>query len=264
MTNSALLGLACGIAAVFLLMTGLWFRQRRTHNAGIVDCGWVLSIGVMAFCAVVSSPGAPLRRWVLGAMAGAWTLRLFWHLAARYLRDKREDPRYHQMRVEKGAAADAFFFGVFWFQAAVAVVLSTPFWAACADPRLPLGFWEILGVALWTAGLVGESVADAQLARFKSRVADRCQVCREGLWKYSRHPNYFFECLIWVGFGLYAAPSPWGLWAWVSPALMIYFIVAFSGVPPAEKQSLLSKGQAYREYQRTTSVLVPWFPRKAS
>ena len=149
------------------------------------------------------------------------------------------------------------------------MVLSIPFVFACnrpLDPKLPLGSdaFAIGGIALWLIGLLGESLADRQLARFRADPANKGKVCRTGLWNYSRHPNYFFEWLVWVGYAVFALGSPWGWLGLLAPALMLHFLRNVTGIPMTEELSLKSKGDAYREYQRTTSAFVPWFKQAAA
>lgn len=256
------IGMLLGAGAVFFLMSGLWLFQRKTKNAGIVDLGWTLSILLMAAFCFGSANGSPLKKSVVFAMVFFWASRLLWHLTRRFIRDNKEDARYHQWRLEKGERADAFFLFVFLFQGALAVILSVPFWIISFDPRPDLGLVHFAGLLLWITAFLGESLADRQLTRFKLDPANRHNVCEAGLWNYSRHPNYFFESLIWVSYFIFALNSPGGYWAALSPALMIFFIVKVSGLPPAEQQSLLSKGERYRDYQRSTSPLIPWFKRK--
>ena len=122
---------------------------------------------------------------------------------------------------------------------------------------------EWAGAVVWAIGLIGEAAADAQLARFKANPANRGRTCRDGLWRYSRHPNYFFEWTIWVGFFIVALGSPFGWATLVAPSLMLYILLYVTGIPAAEAASLRSRGDEFREYQRTTSAFVPWPPRAA-
>lgn len=264
MTSTLWGALWASAAAVTLLMTFLWAIQLKSKNAGIVDLGWVLCILLMAVFSCFFSPGDSTRRMAVFLMVFIWGARLLFHLGPRFFRHPQEDARYHQMRLEKKEKAAAYFLFIFLFQAATAFFLSAAFWIASADTRPGLGPFEIAALLLWGIALLGESLADFQLARFKKNPSNRGKVCETGLWNYSRHPNYFFECLLWVSFFLMAAGSPYGLWAAVSPALMIFFIMKVSGLPPAEEQSLRSKGDLYRIYQRTTSPLIPWFKKKIS
>jgi steroid 5-alpha reductase family enzyme len=124
-----------------------------------------------------------------------------------------------------------------------------------------LSILEYAGAALWTICIIGEATADAQLKRFKSKPENKGKVCNVGLWSYSRHPNYFFEWMIWVSYFIFACASPWGWISIVCPAIILLLLFKVTGIPLTEEQSIRSRGDAYREYQRTTSVFVP-LPRK--
>ena len=121
---------------------------------------------------------------------------------------------------------------------------------------------EWFGFILWLVALGGETLADRQLAGFKADPSNRGKVCRTGLWRSSRHPNYFFEWLVWVSLFVVALPAPWGWITIFAPALMLFFLLRVTGIPYTEQQSLRSKGDAYRAYQRTTNAFFPWFPKK--
>ena len=155
----------------------------------------------------------------------------------------------------------------FWFfqaQALAAVVFSTPALIAAVNREPRIASLEIVALLLWAVALTGEALADRQLERFKARASSRGRTCREGLWRYSRHPNYFFEWLIWVAYALFALASPGGALALTAPALMLYLLFRVTGIPATEAQAIRSKGDDYRRYQATTSVFVPWFPGSAS
>ena len=146
-------------------------------------------------------------------------------------------------------------------QAGLAVLLSAPFLIAALDPQ-PLSAVEYTAAGLWLAALAGELEADRQLTGFKADPANRGRVCDAGLWRYSRHPNYFFEWIIWVAFSLFAITSPWGAIGLVSPSLILYFLLRVTGIPATEAQAVRSKGDASRHYQETTSAFVPWWPKR--
>ncbi|RYZ63595.1 MAG: DUF1295 domain-containing protein, partial [Proteobacteria bacterium] len=129
------------------------------------------------------------------------------------------------------------------------------------DGEVAVNALEIVGVCLFIAGLLGETVADRQLKNFVRERDNRGLVCEVGLWNYSRHPNYFFESVIWLGLGTFALGSPGGAWALISTGILITLITQVTGVPYAEKQSIKSKGDLYRAYQATTSAFVPWFKK---
>jgi steroid 5-alpha reductase family enzyme len=121
---------------------------------------------------------------------------------------------------------------------------------------------EYIGVGVWAISIVGEGIADAQLKMFKNNPANKGKVCSQGLWNYSRHPNYFFESMIWVGYFLFALNADYGWLAILSPITILFLVLKLTGIPMTEEQSLRSKGDLFREYQRTTSVFVPWFKKK--
>jgi steroid 5-alpha reductase family enzyme len=128
------------------------------------------------------------------------------------------------------------------------------------DPSKASPDFENAGLAIWGFAFIGEIVADTQLARFKRDPKNKGRVCNTGLWRYSRHPNYFFEWLIWMSFAIVALPAKYGYVGFLSPALMLYLLLRVTGIPATEEQALRSKGDAYRKYQRTTPVFIPWFP----
>ena len=118
-------------------------------------------------------------------------------------------------------------------------------------------------MVIWLIAVGGESVADWQLKQFRGNPANKGKICQQGLWCYSRHPNYFFEWLVWVSFFVFALGAPWGWTSVFCPALMLFFLLRVTGIPMTEELSVRSKGEAYRQYQRTTSPFVPWFKTAA-
>lgn len=252
---------ASGFAAVSLLMFALWIRQRKTNNAGIVDVGWAFSIAVLGVSYAIFSDGFAPRRALAAAMAALWGFRLAWHIHERS-KGKPEDGRYQQLRRDWSPNVPSRMFLFFQLQAVVAVLFSIPFLFATANATPHLHSLEIIGFAVWFIAVAGESFADAQLNRFKNDGANRGKVCDAGLWKFSRHPNYFFEWLVWCGVALFASASPHGIWSVICPVLILYFLLRVTGIPATEEQSLRSKGDAYRDYQRRTSAFIPWFPKK--
>jgi Predicted membrane protein len=121
---------------------------------------------------------------------------------------------------------------------------------------------EFVAAALWVIGFAGESTADRQLLHFRLDPQNRGRTCQLGLWRYSRHPNYFFEFLMWVAYALFASATPFGWIAFACPAVMLFLLLKVTGIPATEAQALRTRGDEYHEYQRTTSVFVPW-PRRS-
>jgi steroid 5-alpha reductase family enzyme len=259
MPATQLLILGWGGAAA--LMTTLWAWHLRLRNAGIVDVGWAMSVGGLALFYGVFGPGDAWRRAIVATMMTVWGARLAWYLLHDRVLGRPEDGRYADLRARGSYAASWKFFPFFQAQALAALLLSIPALLAALDPNPSFGVVEIAAVALWVVALAGESLADRQLEHFKAQPANRGRTCRSGLWRYSRHPNYFFEWLIWVAYALFAWASPYGWLAAVCPLLMLYLLFRVTGIPATEAQALRTRGDDYRHYQATTSVFVPWFPK---
>lgn len=260
--------LLAGWAAIAAAQALLWWEQRRSQDASLVDVGWSAALVVLALGFALASDGLTARRALVGAMGAVWGGRLAWHLARRIVADRRhrdadhrEDGRYRALRARWGAAAQRNFFIFFQVQAVWSVMFAVPFLIAMRADRAALTWQDGLGVAIWAIGVVGEAVADAQLARFRADPGHRGRTCRAGLWRYSRHPNYFFEWLTWWAYVAIAWGAPHGWVALFGPAVMLLFLFKVTGIPYTEAQALRSRGDDYRAYQRTTSAFVPWFPR---
>ncbi len=250
-----------GGALLCLMQAGFWLWQVRTRNAGWVDVGWALGLAVMAILAAALGP-APLERKILvGLMGGLHGLRLGLHLWRRVATEAHEDGRYQAIRAAWQTGLNAKFFLFFQGQALLDVFLGLPFLLAAWNLRPGLHPWEWAAAALWLMAWIGEALADGQLRRFKARPEAKGRTCREGLWRLSRHPNYFFEWLVWVAYLLLALTAPWGWIAILCPALMLYFLLRVTGIPYTEAQSLRSRPEDYARYQRETSAFVPWFPK---
>jgi len=253
-----------GGAALVVIMFLLWLVSVRIKNAGIVDVGWALGLVLLASCYAWRGPGYFARKWLFAGMVVVWGLRLAIHLVQRIAREP-EDGRYQQMRRDwKGGNANFRFLFFFEAQAVLDILLSLPVLIAAVNPASNLKVLEYLGIILWLAAVIGESVADRQLAAFKHDPANRGHVCQRGLWQYSRHPNYFFEWFVWVAWLVYASASPWGWLALVCPALMLFFLLRVTGIPATEAQALRSRGEEYARYQQTTSAFVPWFKKSSA
>jgi steroid 5-alpha reductase family enzyme len=246
------------------LMFVLWVISLVTRNAGIVDAGWAFGLVLLAGVAMVHAPLSANtgRSDALIAMVTLWGVRLALHIVLR-MEAGPEDARYVQLRREWKTWIPLKFLAFFEFQAVLDLILSLGFFAVALDPSANFSPLCYVGMAIWLIAFLGETVADVQLSRFKRFTANKGKVCRVGLWKYSRHPNYFFEWLVWVAWAVYALPSPGGFVGLIGPALMLYFLFRVTGIPATEEQALRSRGDAYREYQETTNAFVPWLPKKS-
>jgi steroid 5-alpha reductase family enzyme len=254
--------LLSGALIVGVMMLALWVVHLLIRNAAVVDVGWAAGLGLLAAYYAYAGLGYATRRYAIAAMAGVWSFRLAAYLLFARVIGHPEEGRYVQLRAEWKTYLPLRFLLFFEFQALLDLLLSLPFLLVCLDTRVPLGLFEKFGAALWLVGIVGEGLADAQLDAFKKNPANKGKTCRAGLWSYSRHPNYFFEWVIWVGYAVFALGSPWGWLGLLSPALILYFLLRLTGIPATEAQALRSRGEEYRAYQRSTSAFVPWFPKK--
>lgn len=260
---SAISLLLVALGVLCLGFAGLYGLARRMDNYGIVDIAWSYAFGALAGFYALCGPGWPPRRALIAAMTIIWSLRLGTHLFIRVMgHHPVEDGRYLQLRRNWAANFAPKMFGFFQMQAGSVVLLGTAFLLPCLNGTPALHPLEIGGAALWLLAISGEALADLQLAAFKRDPASRGRVCDAGLWRYSRHPNYFFEWLIWVAYAAFALASPWGWIALVGPASILFLLLRVTGIPMTEEQSLRSRGDAYRRYQQATSAFVPWFPRK--
>lgn len=243
------------------VMIVLWVWQLRSRRADWVDAAWAILIGLQAVGFAAVAGGSADKRLLGALLAVTWSSRLAAHLTQRLSGHRQEDGRYQAMREHFGHRANVFLFFFFLLQGLVAWLFALPAWVVVNDPSPALSIWVIAGVAIWFLSLAGESLADRQLAAFRADPSNRGKVCRVGLWRYSRHPNYFFEWLHWFSYPLVAMGAPNQWLAWLGPVVMLVFLYRISGIPYTEKQSLKSRGEAYREYQRTTSPFIPWPPK---
>ncbi|MDE1180213.1 DUF1295 domain-containing protein [Paraburkholderia sp.] len=259
---SLVLVVVIALAGLVVVFTAVWAWQLKTANAGMVDPVWAYSLGAVALLYGVAGTGAPLGR-ALSALGGlVWGVRLGAHLWRRNA-GKPEDARYRALREEWGDAAAAKMFGFFQVQVVVSMLLSIAFLVPSYRDEPPATGWALTAVAIWIASVVGEALADRQLQRFKADASNHGKVCRAGLWRYSRHPNYFFECLHWVAYLALAIGSSWAWWSILPPVLMAWLLLKLSGIPMVEARMAETR-PGYADYMRTTSALIPWPPRRES
>lgn len=245
-----------------LVMAGAWVWAEKICNAGVVDVFWALNFPVIGIALCFLANGLPLRRDLICSMVVLAGLRLGLHLGKRVFSHlNEEEGRYRQLRKEWAAHPSRNFFWFFQFQAISNVVLAVPFFLIAMNIQPEIHFLEYLGMVLWCIACLGEAMADAQLAKFKSDPVNKAEVCTVGLWYYSRHPNYFFQSLLWISYFLMAVTAPLGWLAILSPLIILYLLFKVTGIPATEEQAVRSRGEKYRVYQKTTSVFIPWFKR---
>jgi len=255
--------LSLNAVTAIVLFAIMWIVSFRLKNYGFLDVTWTLCIGLFALVDELAGDGDVTRRALFAVLGLVWSLRLGLFVLARVLRHHPvEDKRYRSLR-ERWRTPGAFL-AFFELQGLIAVVFSLPFVlsAVAPDPGIPIVGW--LGLLLAVVGVIGEAVADAQSEAFKRRADSRLGILDVGLWRYSRHPNYFFEMLTWVGFAVASLTLPWGWLAVSCPVLIVYFLLRVTGVPLTEQHAIETHGEAYRDYQRRTSAVIPWAPRPSA
>ncbi len=252
---------AIGIAIVMVV---LWIIQWRRRDASLVDAGWSAGIGLGSLFLLYMGDGDVTRRVVAGAMIGGWSLRLTWYLIHDRLIGKPEDGRYRMLRESWGASAQPWFFLFFQFQGWLVIFFSLPF-VIIASTTPAFGVWyDYVAVGIWLIAIGGETIADAQLAAWRKNPDNAGRTCRAGLWRYSRHPNYFCEWLLWFSYVALACAGPWWPVTALIPTVLLFLILKVTGIPYTEKRALASRGDDYRAYQKSTSPFIPWFPKSES
>ena len=237
----------------------LWLLSLQLRNSSIVDIFWGCGFVMIAWLAFIESSGDASRRYLVVGLATLWGLRLSGYLASRNI-GHGEDPRYRAMREKHGAHwwwRSAFI--VFGLQGVLMLIVSLPLQFAQISST-PLGPFDALAAAVTLAGIAFESAADFQLARFKKNPANRGQVLKTGVWRYTRHPNYFGDFLVWWGLWGVAAAAGYAQQTLVSPLVMSFLLTRVSGVPLLEKAMKQKPG--YADYVARTSSFFPWWPRE--
>jgi steroid 5-alpha reductase family enzyme len=258
-STAALLAAEAGL--VLALVTALWAVSVALKDTSIVDIFWGSGFVIVAWAAYVLGDGSADRRLLLALLVTVWGLRLTAYLARRNL-GKGEDYRYAAMRRRHGERWPLrSLVVVFWLQGALMWVVSLPVQVAMNDPTpAGLGALDLIGTAVWVVGLVFEAVGDQQLARFKDDPANRGRVMDRGLWRYTRHPNYFGDFCVWWGIWIVALAAGSAWWTVVGPVAMSILLIRVSGAALLER-SLTKRREGYADYVARTSAFFPWPPR---
>jgi steroid 5-alpha reductase family enzyme len=265
MTALYLEALVAIAASLAVLMAGAWMVQQRTGNSGWVDTIWTFSLGLVGVgSALWPLAGAPpnARQWLVAALVAIWSLRLGVHIAIRTAAIT-DDPRYAAFAKEWGADSPRKMFVFLQNQGLGSIPLVFAIFVAARFPSDVLRLQDYLGVSILLIGILGEALADAQLKDFRENPANKGRVCDAGLWRWSRHPNYFFEWFGWLAYPVIAL-SPGYVWGWatlLAPVFMYWILVYVTGIPPLEAQMLRSRGDRYRDYQARTSAFFPLPPQ---
>lgn len=260
MSLAALLALSAG--AVLLFVLAGWLLSLVRRDVSHVDVQWGLGFVLVAALGALFGAGAPQRRWLVLTLVAVWGARLALHIHARN-HGKPEDYRYAAMRERHGERFPRVSLAtVFLLQGALLLWIALPLAAAQSAPSpAALGPLDLAGALVWLVGFLFEAVGDLQLARFRADPANRGRVMDRGLWRYTRHPNYFGDATLWWGLWLIACATPDGVWTIGSPLVMTLLLLRVSGVALLER-GLVETKPGYRDYVARTNAFVPWFPRR--
>ncbi len=267
MTVLYLEALAAIALSLSILMAIAWTVQRSTGNSGWVDTIWTFSVGLVGAGSAlwpIAGAAPAARQWLVAALVLIWSLRLGTHIARRTI-GIADDPRYAAFAHEWGRDAPRRMFIFLQNQALGSIPPVFSIFVAARMPGGGLRLSDYIGALILLIGIAGEALADAQLRDFRSDPANKGRVCEIGLWRWSRHPNYFFEWFGWLAYPVIALSSgySWGWAAVLAPAFMYWFLAHVTGIPPLEAQMLRSRGDRYRDYQSRTSAFFPLPPRPA-
>lgn len=248
------------------LMLCCYIYCQQQQRAGLVDAMWSFCIALSCISAAVFYHAAPLAmRLLIGIASTIWFARLTWHLVRRYFHESSEDERYASMRAKLGKHQSIGFLLFFLFQAGLAYLFSLPMLILLSAEPASWNHYVnsavTLSAVIMLMAFLGESIADQQLYAFKRQSDNHGKTMDQGLWRYSRHPNYFFEWLHWFAYPLVGLCA--GLWLlWLYPLLMFLFLYFLTGIPFSEQQALRHRGDNYRQYQQRTSIFFLWKPKQ--
>lgn len=257
-------------AALSVIMTGAWLLWRQTGNSGWVDTVWTFGVGVVGAVSALAPIGAASwqpRQIIVAAFAALWAARLGLHIATRTTKIT-DDPRYADMNEGWGTDAPRQMFILLQKQALVSIPLAFAMFVAAHHPAPGFEWRDALAILVMAIAVTGEGLADWQLQTFKSNPANKGGINDVGLWRFSRHPNYFFETFGWLAYPLLAVDVtgayPWDFAALLAPVCMYWLLVYVSGIPPLEEHMLRTRGDKFRAYQRRTNAFFPGPVRSVS
>ena len=254
--------------ALSTVMFAAWQIALRTGRSGWIDAIWSFGVGAAGVVSsLVLGDGISTRQVVVAFMVAVWSLRLGLHIAVRASHSA-DDPRYAQLRRDWGPAFPSRLFWFLQVQAVVAFVFASAVFLAAHRASPELDVRDYLGGLILLVAIMGEALADRQLSDFRKDPNNKGKICTSGLWRFSRHPNYFFEWLAWTSYVVVAIDMsgqyPQGWAAIAAPVLMYWLLVHVSGIPPLEAHMIRSRGERFREYQHQTNAFWPTLPRPSS
>jgi steroid 5-alpha reductase family enzyme len=253
---------ASAFLVILLYMTVLWVASLVLKNASIIDIFWGLGFVLLAGMGLVLAGGLPARKMLIAMLVTVWGLRLSLYILSRNW-GKPEDYRYRAWRKAAGASFWRLsYFKVFLLQGVLLTLVAAPILTAESSPMPDrLSVFDGFGTVVWLVGWFFESVGDWQLAHFRSDPANQGKVMRNGLWAYTRHPNYFGDAMVWWGIFIIALGTPGGFWTLFSPILMTLLLARVTGATVLER-GLAKRKPDYAAYAESTSAFIPWFPHK--
>jgi len=261
---SFMIAVIYAFTALTLAMTAGWLAWRKTRNSGWIDTTWTVGLGTTAILGALYGGGFSERALLVSLLVGLWAGRLGLHIALRTT-TMTDDPRYARLIAAWGGDAAR---EMYWFaqqQAWVSVPLVLSILSAAWNPADGFRLQDFLGAGLLVAGIGGEALADHQLKSFRANPENKGRVCDQGLWRYSRHPNYFFEWVCWLAYPVIAVDPQFGYqWGWLAisaPIIMYILLVHVSGIPLLEQHMLQRSGDEFRKYQSRTNAFFPGLPK---
>jgi steroid 5-alpha reductase family enzyme len=249
------------LAAIVLMMIMGWLLSLVLKNVTVVDSLWGLGFVMIAWTTFFLTDGFLTRKLLIAFLVTLWGIRLSIYLTLRNW-GKGEDPRYGLWREKSGKHFwIASLFKVFLLQALFlwAISISVQYGVASKTPEMII-LLDLFGLILWGVGFIFEAVGDWQLAAFKSNPANKGKVMVQGLWAYTRHPNYFGECFMWWGIFLIVFSTPNSWWTILSPLTITAVLLKMTGIPLTEK-TIVTHRPGYKEYIQRTNAFFPWFPK---
>jgi steroid 5-alpha reductase family enzyme len=245
---------------LFCFMTLVFLLALKLEDNSIVDIAYGIGFVLVGWSTFLAYGSAEARQLLLLALVSIWGLRLAAHIGIRKLKEKGEDPRYRQWRESWGKTfVWRSFLQIFMLQGAVIYLIALPALLVMRNSGSPLGLLDLIGVLIWSLGFAYESIGDWQLKQFKSNPENRGRIMRYGLWRTTRHPNYFGEATLWWGIFFIALGVPLGWLAIISPLLIDFLLLKVSGIPMLEER--YADNPEFQEYKKHTNALFPWFPK---
>lgn len=259
MSNVAILGITWAASALVMLCFYFVAIRRRSVDFLGVGRAVALAIATLLLCSTLN--GFPERKYLIATLVLLWAVRLAGHLLYFRCNATNREIRFRQLCAAWGSDTERKLFLLFQMHALLCVVLSLPVLVVMSNQVPCFTVWDTIAVGLWVFAVGGVAISDLQLDLSQKNLSGSGQVCTVGLWRYSRHPNYFFEWLHWTAYAVLAVGTAQWWMAFLTIWVVLYLLLQVTGIPPSEEQALAMYGDEYRNYQRRTSAFVPWFPR---